>query len=654
VLTQQMQKQKQLLLSWAAIQFSLLLLLQQAFAGWVIAIFALLLLYRLLSVFKAKAGISLKLVNLLAGIIAITFFLQLRQAGVLHFMLQILLLAATARLLALQHLYEARQLVWVHYFLIACCFILHQDMLIALFILLVFAVNLYSHYRLFSPPVSRLNWLQAGRSILIILPLWLAIFLLFPRLPPFWQIPNANIASTGLSDTLDPGSIEQLVQDDSLAFRVEFTDTLPPRQQLYWRARLYEDFDGRRWQVNALRQNASRQRAPDNAAASKDSSLSYRIIAEASQQTGLFALATPVTSSSNVFISPSGLLSSNKPVSQRLSYQVSSSLTPVVLVSEQEQQLNLRVPPGNPHTQQFAYQLKQQYPQSHELVQALAEHFRQQPFYYSLTPPTLGSNSIDAFLFDSRTGFCSHYASASAVILRHAGIAARVVGGYQGGNWHPQQGYLAVRQREAHAWVEYLHNGVWQPFDPTAAVAPDRILDSLDSALPEDERALLDPGWRQLVLLQNLRQQLMHLDYYWSVWVLGFNDNSQRQLWRTLYRHLPAMAYSAAVLFSIIIVVLLYLRLTQSGTDNTPQATKQLYRYLGKALATKPLSLSVSAFLLQCAKRYPAHDAYLKQLTALYEQALYKEDTEALNQLKQLLKCHKAELGRLRRAIKNT
>jgi len=651
VLTQQMQKQKQLLLSWAAIQFSLLLLLQQAFAGWVIAIFALLLLYRLLSVFKAKAGISLKLVNLLAGIIAITFFLQLRQTGVLHFMLQILLLAATARLLALQHLYEARQLVWVHYFLIACCFILHQDMLIALFILLVFAVNLYSHYRLFSPPVSRLNWLQTGRSILIILPLWLAIFLLFPRLPPFWQIPNANIASTGLSDTLDPGSIEQLVQDDSLAFRVEFTDTLPPRQQLYWRARLYEDFDGRRWQVNALRQNASRQRAADNAA---DISLSYRIIAEASQQTGLFALATPVTSSSNVFISPSGLLSSSKPVSQRLSYQVSSSLTPVVLVSEQEQQLNLRVPPGNPQTQQFAYQLKQQYPQSHELVQALAEHFRQQPFYYSLTPPTLGSNSIDAFLFDSRTGFCSHYASASAVILRHAGIAARVVGGYQGGNWHPQQGYLAVRQREAHAWVEYLHNGVWQPFDPTAAVAPERILDSLDSALPEDERALLDPGWRQLALLQNVRQQLMHLDYYWSVWVLGFNDNSQRQLWRTLYRHLPAMAYSAAVLFSIIIVVLLYLRLTQSGTDNTPQATKQLYRYLGKALATKPLSLSVSAFLLQCAKRYPAHDAYLKQLTALYEQALYKEDTEALNQLKQLLKCHKAELGRLRRAIKNT
>jgi len=611
----------------------------------------LLLLYRLLSVVKAKAAISLKLVNVLAGLIAITFFLQLQQAGVLHFMLQILLLAATARLLALQHLYEARQLVWVHYFLIACCFILHQDMVIAVFVLLVFVVNLYSHYRLFSPSVSQIKWSQTGRSVLIILPLWLAMFLLFPRLPPFWQIPNAKVASTGLSDTLDPGSIEQLVQDDSLAFRVEFDGALPPRQQLYWRARLYEDFDGRRWQVNTLRQNASRQRAADAVA---DSSLSYRIIAEASQQTGLFALATPVSSSSNVFISPSGLLSSTKPVSQRLSYQVSSSLAPVALVTEQEQQLNLRTAPGNPQTRQFANQLKQQYPQSHDLVQALTEHFRQQPFYYSLTPPALGSNSIDAFLFDSRTGFCSHYASASAVILRHAGIAARVVGGYQGGNWHPQQGYLAVRQREAHAWVEYLDNGVWQPFDPTAAVAPERILNSLDSALPEDQRALLDPGWRQLALLQNMRQQLMHLDYYWSVWVLGFDDTSQRQLWRNLYRHLPAIAYAIAALFSIVMLLLLYYRLTQRAVDTTPQATKQLYRYLAKVLAAKPASLPVSLFLMQCAKRYPAQDKILLQITALYEQALYKQDVEALNELKQLLKCHKAELGRLHRAVKNT
>lgn len=652
MLTPPVLQHKHLLLSWVAIQLLLLLLLQQAFAGWVIAIFALLLLYRLLSVVKINAVISLKLVNILAGIIALAFFLQLKQTGVLHFMLQILLLAAVARLLALQHLYEARQLVWVHYFLIACCFILQQDMLITVIIFLVFAVNLYSHYRLFSPSFSRLNWPDTGRAILIILPLWLAMFLLFPRLPPFWQTPNSNIASTGLSDTLEPGSIEQLVQDDSLAFRVDFAQALPPRQQLYWRARLYEDFDGRRWQVNTQRQNASRQPAPGNDD-NTGVSLSYRIITEASQQTGVFALATPVSSSSNVFISPGGLVNSPKPVSQRLSYQLNSKLTPLALVSEQEEQLNLRLAPGNPRTRQFAYELKRQHSQSDELVQALAEYFRRQPFYYSLTPSRLGSNSIDAFLFDSRTGFCSHYASASAVILRHAGIAARVVGGYQGGNWYPQQGYLAVRQREAHAWVEYLHNGRWQHFDPTAAVAPERILHSLDSALPEDQRSLLDSSWLQMALIQNLRQQLMHLDYYWSVWVLGFNENSQRKLWHKLYNYLPVIAFTLTVLISII-ALLLYYRLKQRAADNAPEALKQLYRYLGKVLAAKPAALPVSVFLHQCAAHHPAYHTCLTQLIAVYEQALYKEDAVALTQLKQLLKCHKTELGRLRRIIENT
>ncbi|HEX5793360.1 MAG TPA: transglutaminaseTgpA domain-containing protein, partial [Rheinheimera sp.] len=154
--------QKQLLLVWSGIQFALLLLLQQAFAAWVSAIFALLILYRLLGVLQAKRPVSLRLINILAGIIAVAFFLQLRQTGVLHFMLQILLLAAVARLLALQHLYEARQLVWVHYFLIASCFILHQDMLVAMLILSVLLMNLYSHYRLFSAATARLNWRQLG------------------------------------------------------------------------------------------------------------------------------------------------------------------------------------------------------------------------------------------------------------------------------------------------------------------------------------------------------------------------------------------------------------------------------------------------------------------------------------------------------------
>lgn len=648
-----MLERKPLLLLWSGIQLSLLLLLNQAFALWVSAVFAVLMLYRLLTVLKARRAVSLGLVNILAGVIALAFFLQIKQSGVLHFMLQILLLAATARLLALQHLYEARQLVWVHYFLIASCFILHQDMFVAVIVLSVLFANLYSHYRLFSVATAKINWLQTGRAALIILPLWLGMFLLFPRLPPFWQIPNTKAATTGLSDSLDPGSIEQLVQDDSPAFRVEFTSALPAREQLYWRARLYEDFDGRSWQVNTSRQyQRGNQAAASNELSASANLTDYSIIAEASHQRGLFALATPVSSSDNVFIMPGGMLSSHKPVSQRVSYQVSSVLAPVVATSAEEQ-LNLRLAPGNPQTKAFATELKQQYPDTDKLVQALANYYSQQPFFYSLTPPRLGSNSIDAFLFDSRTGFCSHYASATAVILRHAGIAARVVGGYQGGIWYPQQGYLAVRQREAHAWVEYLHQGAWHRFDPIAFVAPERILNNLDSMLPEQERALLNSGWRQFELLQALRQQFMHLDYYWSVWVLGFNDNEQRELWRSIRRHLPLLGYTL-LLISLVAIAALALYLTRARHDKTlPAAAKLLYQHLAPLLSTKLPQQPVSVFLQGCMAKYPQYSPLLSNIKSLYDKALYQNDASALAQLKAELKQQRRQLRRLHRTIKN-
>jgi protein-glutamine gamma-glutamyltransferase len=647
-------KQKNLLLLWAALQLGILLLLQQAFSGWIIGVFLLLLLYRVDSVLRNRPTLSLKWVNLLAGLVAIALFVNLRQAGVLHFMLQILLLAAVARLLALQHLYEARQLVWVHYFLIGCCFILHQDMAIAMLVFGVFLLNLYSHYRLFAPTGAQFNWPQTGRAVLIILPLWLGMFLLFPRLPAFWQIPDANVAATGLGDSIDPGSIEKLVQDDSLAFRVEFNGPLPPRQQLYWRARLYEEFDGRSWHVSALRRTADRYTPPATATDNEAAQQSYSVIAEASRQTSLYALAGPLSVSGSVRLNAAGLVSANKPLSQRLSYRVNGIYGPPALLSEQEQQLNLAPGAANPATKQFAAELLQQHPLPAQMVQALTAHFRSQPFYYSLTPPLLsGANSVDQFLFNSRSGFCSHYASASAVILRAAGIAARVVGGYQGGQWHPQQNYLAVRQREAHAWVEYLDNGVWQSFDPTAAVAPERILNDLDAVLPQEQRDLLNAGWRQLAFLQAARQQLMHLDYYWSVWVLGFNDNSQQQLWRQLKQQLPVIAAAVAIVL-LLAGLVIGRHLLTSKQHTLPAATLLLRRALRPLLAQKQPAQPVSTYLRQLAASQTQHSEWLQQLADYYDQAVYAGQPQALAQLTALLKRRRRQVKQLRGSIKNT
>lgn len=639
---------------WAGIQLSIVLLLQQAFTVWITTLFILLMLYKITATWQDKPTLSLKLVNLLAAAIALALILNIRQAGVLHFMLQILLLAATCRLLALKHSADARQLVWVHYFLIASCFVIHQDIFTALLIFAVFTLNLYSHFRLFAPPRLHISWQQTSRSVLIILPLWLAMFTLFPRLPPFWQIPNAKMASTGLSDTLDPGSIEQLVKDDSLAFRVEFNGELPARSQLYWRSYLYEDFNGRSWQVNPLRQHRNQLNiTPPQNTSGRD--LQYRVIAEASQQHNLFALTLPTAVSNEVYIASAGLIKSNKPVSQRISYQVSSSNAPVAWAGKTETDINLQLGVGNTKTQAFAKQLAEQYPSPPQLVQAIATHFNQQHYFYSLTPPLLGNNSVDGFMFDSRTGFCSHYASAAALILRAAGIPARVVGGYQGGDWHPQQGYLAVRQREAHAWVEYLDNEQWQLFDPTAAVAPERILNSLESALTAEQRQLLFSSWAQFELLQSVRLQLMHLDYYWSVWVLGFNEDSQQTLWRNLRHHFTTILIVLAALVGITLMLFGVFFWQRRPINLAPKAAVLVQHKLGILLRAKAPEQSLSAFIQHMALQQPVHQHWLLLLAKTYEHAVFKDDAEALKRLQQLLKRHSKELRALRRSrIKNT
>lgn len=647
-----MLKSQHLLLLWAALQLLLLVLLQEAFAWWIIAIYALLILYSATAALQKKAAASLKLANIIAALITVALLLNMRQAGVLHFMLQILLLSAILRLFALQHLHEARQLVWVQYFLIASCFILHQQMLVAFAIITLFGANCYSHYKLFAPAAARLNVALTGRAVLIILPLWLGMFLLFPRLPPFWQIPNAKVASTGLSDTLDPGSIEKLVQDDRLAFRAEFSGAPPERQQLYWRSYLYEDFDGRRWQVNRLRQydNAAVSPAPVKTATGS----AYRVITEASQQRNLFALGVPFQSSSGVKIVSSGLVKADKAVSQRFSYSISSDLAAVPLHSEKEREINLQLAPGNPATAEFAAKLRQQYADTSDLISALAAFFNQQDFYYSLTPAALGRDSIDQFLFHSRSGFCSHYASATAVLLRHAGIPARVVGGYLGGDWHQAQGYLAVRQREAHAWVEYYSQGLWQRFDPTAAVAPERILQSLDMALSDDERDMLIPFWQRSSMLQAISLQFMHLDYYWSVWVLGFDDTRQNNLWRSIRQHATLIAYAGMAVFALVLLSI-GLWLIHRGKANQPLPAKRLLlKALKPALTTKVPAQSVSACLQDLARRYPGHSAVLQQLIQHYELAVFAEQHQAELVLRQLLKQHKTDLAALNRAVKNT
>ncbi|WP_333609676.1 transglutaminase-like domain-containing protein, partial [Arsukibacterium sp.] len=294
---------------------------------------------------------------------------------------------------------------------------------------------------------------------------------------------------------------------------------------------------------------------------------------------------------------------------------------------------------------------------------AIANYFANEPFYYSLQPPLLGANSVDQFLFDSRIGFCSHYASATAVMLRAAGIPARVVGGYQGGEWQEAQNYLMVRQRDAHAWVEYLDNGLWQRFDPTAVIAPQRVLQGLDQSLSAAEQALLQgwqPNWWRQVSLQ-----LMHLDYYWSVWVLGFNEQKQLSLWQSLsdwlkqWRQWPVLRIVIVLLAVGIAVFGAILAWRWQQRRHWPlsvRARHMIRRQLKLPMAADGQSLSaqLQQWQQQLAQSQPAVASWLEQLRQHYEKLVYAADSSAFSVIVTLLHQAPKNLSGSRRRIENS
>jgi transglutaminase-like putative cysteine protease len=587
---------------------------------------------------------KLKRINLVAALILLLLLISIKQSGVFHFMLQILLLSAASRMVLIRQRHDSHQLLWVLYFLLACCFIFYQSIVLSLIILALLLFTLYHHYQLYASKQYKLQLRQLGKALLMTFPVWISLFLLFPRLQPLWRIPTADAAITGLSDSLDPGSIENLVQTDTLAFRAIFNGPLPARQQLYWRAKVYEDFDGRRWTVNPRFEN----RQPTGSTTRDENTLQridYQIIAEVSNQRSLFALGKPVQFANTVRPVSAFLIEARRPVSQRLSYLASSMLSTIPEDNASEQRLNMRTVNANPQTRALAIELANNTSTTVELIAEISALFRQQPYFYSLNPPRLGTNSIDTFLFNTRTGFCSHYASATAVLLREAGVPARVVGGYQGGVWHEDQQYLEVRQREAHAWVEYFDKGAWQRFDPTAVIAPERVLAGLDAVLSTDEQNQLQANWRRFSTFNYLNQQLLHLDYYWSVWVLGFDDSQQYNLWQ----HLKAMSKLLAVAGALIlfsIIIWWYLRY-QRQPVKYPAPVLLTNRYFGRVLRHKPVGQHFSQFINELKVYNPLNAAMLEKADLLYQRALFANEQQALLQLKQHLKSHAKTLSRL-------
>ncbi|MGO9514458.1 MAG: DUF3488 and DUF4129 domain-containing transglutaminase family protein [Steroidobacteraceae bacterium] len=386
-------------------------------------------------------------------------------------------------------------------------------------------------------PDWRRSMRHAGRILAQALPLTLVCWLFFPRLDaPLWRMPADNrSAESGLSDSMSPGDITQLALSDEVAFRVHFTAATPSPRERYWRGPVLHDFDGRTWRGMDLGSPGAPALRPLGGA------YRYVLSLEPHQYNWIFALDWPAQSDL-----PRGLLTSDymlvqpTPVSRPIDVTAVSysQLQATEPLSAWTRRRDTRLPPGrNPRTLHLSQQLRSAHPDDMDYVRAVLDMFRRQPFFYTLRPPELGQNSVDEFLFQTKRGFCGHYASAFAALMRAAGIPTRVVTGYQGGTFNRFADYWILRQSDAHAWDEiWVEGRGWLRIDPTSAVAPERVEGGLSDALAA-EGPLASRWQRHAPWLADLRLRLDVLHQLWRQRILDFDQTSQNQLLTLL--HIP-------------------------------------------------------------------------------------------------------------------
>jgi transglutaminase-like putative cysteine protease len=380
---------------------------------------------------------------------------------------------------------------------------------------------------------NRAAMLLASRSLLLALPLAVMLFVFFPRLPgAFWAIPRSDQALTGLGDTMSPGSISQLTSSYEVAFRAHFDGPPPPPQERYWRGPVLHEFDGDTWRRtprSLARVQPLQYLGPE---------YRYRISLEPSPQRWWFSLDTTTGSpETKVYFTYDYQLVSTEPVAEGTNYSLVSytstrAMSPLPQFARRYETdvSNAR----NPKSLALALELRSGVTSDGAYIETVLNLFRTGGFQYTLEPPRLGFNPVDDFLFNTRLGFCGHYASAFVLMMRAAGVPARVVTGYLGGEWNPIGSYFIVRQSDAHAWAEvWLDGRGWTRIDPTAVVAPERlrrgILDLLPNAVSAPARFVWSRPW-----LGTLLQRWDALNTAWNDRVIKFNFGDQLHLLQRL------------------------------------------------------------------------------------------------------------------------
>lgn len=501
------------------------------------AILALLLglsLWKIFIIRQDKNNPS-KIIQLL--MMATLFFMILNTYG--HIFGQqsgiaLIILMSTLKLFETGTYRDCYIIVYSSFFIIASNFFYSQSisLILYLFFVVLFLLSLLISLsdRLRSTSLNdRLR--MASRFILSSLPFMLILFFLFPRIPgPLWSLPHDAFSSrTGLSEEMSPGSINRLINSSAIAFRVKFEGDIPAHSERYWRGAVLSSYDGKTWR----RDDAPLGARPNIQFADDTSHLfRYRITLEPTHLDWLLSLEYPSEYASRYRYNREAMLISPKKINNVISYQISSQTTAIdQALFSQESYKNRLLPINlNPETILFSRKLLTESDfDTKKYINNVLAYFTNKNFFYTLTPDLLRKNAIDDFLFNSRKGFCEHYASAFVYLMRAVGIPSRVIIGYQGGEMNPLDDYMIVRQSDAHAWTEVWVDNHWIRIDPTAAVSPDRIEQGvLNAGLEPDKLPLLLVSDNSII--RNITFLYDSFQNSWNNWVIGFDHEKQENL----------------------------------------------------------------------------------------------------------------------------
>jgi transglutaminase-like putative cysteine protease len=454
------------------------------------------------------------------------------------------------------------------------------------------------------------------------------MWIFFPRIAiPFWAVPmDTGTATSGISDSMSPGDISSLSMSNAVAFRVKFKGAIPAPRDLYWRGLVLTVFNGRSWSLNDPYEGP---RAHEKVTVQGEP-VEYEITLEPTRQPWIFALDMPSSwTLERTFMGPQHQLARAQPVDQRLAYEAVSypRFRMNVDLSDYARSWYQRIPDtSNPKTRELALAMRNEAASDTAYIEAVLQKFNKEEYFYTLQPPPLGSDSVDRFLFDTKRGFCEHYASAFAVMMRAANIPARIVLGYHGGELNPMAGHMTVRQSDAHAWNEvWLDEQGWYRIDPTAAVAPDRIDYSVSDAAFEG----LGAAWGFSApsrLVHNLTLAVDALNAKWNEWVLGYGPENQNRFMQWLGMSDPSwrkmlLTMVGSVFFLIALISVL---LAMRYRSPTKDAAAILYQRFARKTGLEPeVGETAAQFARRARLANTMPGATIDAVTAAYHDARY-------------------------------